>query len=168
METITVPNSVYMDGQWFAAQWAVELVDDSSGELVITATVAGPGAPRVAALRMDMGLASDLRAQAGFVERPAPGGSRVLRYDVAHECNGVRLAELELQQRIDHHTMLATFNDHQEQISSMEKTISSLHEHQVLDARQMHGLANRVDALEYTVGNLQRLAQAVHGPEAGL
>lgn len=29
-------------------------------------------------------------------------------------------------------------------------------------------LARRVDALEYTVRNLQRLAQQTHGPEAGL
>ena len=57
-----------------------------------------------------------------LVEQPAPDGSRVLSYDVAHECNGVRLAELE----------------------------------------------RRMDAMEYTVRNLQRLAQGVHGPEAGL
>jgi hypothetical protein len=29
-------------------------------------------------------------------------------------------------------------------------------------------LARRVETLEYTVRNLQRLAQSVHGPEAGL
>ncbi len=29
-------------------------------------------------------------------------------------------------------------------------------------------LARRVDGLEHTVRNLQRLAQSVHGPEAGL
>ena len=113
----------------------------------------------------DLALAEAQRivAERRLVKQPAPSGGRALAYDVAHECNGVRLAEL-------------------------ERMISSLHEHQVLDARRVEVLENRldrvitfaasdqahkdlakqVDALEYTVRNLQRLAQNVHGPEAGL
>lgn len=42
MNAINAPASVYVDGQWLDAQWMVEVMDDDSGELVITATVAGP------------------------------------------------------------------------------------------------------------------------------
>lgn len=75
MDAISVEQSVYLDGQWLDALWMVETVDGESGEMVITATVAGPGAPHVAALRMDMELVRQLRAGAGFVEaRPEPEG----------------------------------------------------------------------------------------------
>lgn len=68
MNAINAPQSVYVDGQWLDAQWLVETVDGASGEMVITATVLedGQGAPVVAALRMDMGLARGLRLQAGL------------------------------------------------------------------------------------------------------
>lgn len=97
MESITVPQSVFVDGQWATAHWMVECVDGESGELVITATVTGPGAPRVTALRMDMGLASELRRMAGFVEQPAPEGSRVLCYD----CRTTEQRLALLEQRLD-------------------------------------------------------------------
>jgi hypothetical protein len=38
----------------------------------------------------------------------------------------------------------------------------------VVNSHTVDALARRVDALEYTVRNLQRLAQQTHGPEAGL
>lgn len=66
MDTVTVPNSVYVDGQWATAHWMAEVVDEATGELVITATVAGEGAPHVAALRMDATLVRDLRRMVGF------------------------------------------------------------------------------------------------------
>jgi hypothetical protein len=116
MDTLMVPSSVYIDGQWHAAHWAVEVVDESSGELVITATVAGPGAPRVAALRMDMDLAQRLRAAAGFGEGPAPDGSRVLVAD--YDCR------------------------------TTEDRLNALEQQAVIDRRQLHALASRVDVLE--------------------
>ena len=57
MDKIDVPGSVWLDGQWFDAQWLIETVDEIAGEKVITATVdGGPSAPRVAALRIDVEL----------------------------------------------------------------------------------------------------------------
>lgn len=70
METVTVPNSVYIEGQWFAAHWAAEVVDDDSGELVLTATVDG-SAPRVTALKLEMETVGALRRAAGF-DGPLP------------------------------------------------------------------------------------------------
>jgi hypothetical protein len=60
----------------------------------------------------------------------------VQTYDVAHECNGVRLMGIERRQ-------------------DMQATL-------------INELILRLAALEYTVRALQRLAQNVHGPEAGL
>ncbi len=66
--SITAPDSVFFRGQWHAATWLAEVVDESTGELVLTATVLedGQGAPVVAALRMSMELARGLRLQAGL------------------------------------------------------------------------------------------------------
>lgn len=55
---------------------------------------------------------------------PLPG------YDVAHECNGVRLAEIERR------------------LEELGKIISSLHEHQVLDARRVEKLEGKLAAFE--------------------
>jgi hypothetical protein len=73
-------------------------------------------------------------------EQPAPDGSRVLCYDVEHECNGVRLAEMEC----------------------------ALENERTMRRGDVERLTKRIDALEYTVRNLQRLIQQTHGPEAGL
>lgn len=65
--SITAPDSVFFRGQWHAATWLAEVVDESTGELIITATLAGAERePVVTALRMDMGLARGLRLQAGL------------------------------------------------------------------------------------------------------
>lgn len=64
MDPITVPNSVYIDGQWHAATWLAEIVDDSTGELIITATIEDPA--RVAALSLTNDMLRALRTQAGF------------------------------------------------------------------------------------------------------
>lgn len=72
MDAIYSRQSVYLDGRWMDARWMVETLDGETGEMVITATVIGEGAPVVAALRMDMGLAARLREAAGF-EGARPG-----------------------------------------------------------------------------------------------
>lgn len=64
--SLTVANSLFIDGQWFTAQWMGEVADPETGELVITATVKGPGPCRVAALRLGMETVRDLRATMGF------------------------------------------------------------------------------------------------------
>lgn len=61
---LTIPNSVYIDGQWFAATWLAEIADQTTGELIITATIKDPA--RVAALRLTNDMMSDLRTQAGL------------------------------------------------------------------------------------------------------
>ena len=101
IDTVTVPKSFYWHGIWQAARWAVKVVDEEKGDVLLMAYLSEAvhdGQENViAALRLGMDDVARLRALAGFGERPAPEGSRVPRYDVAHECNGVRLAELESQ-----------------------------------------------------------------------
>lgn len=82
---ITIPNSVYIDGQWATATWLAEIADPATGELIITATINQP--TRVAALRMNMDLARRLRAMA-MQQMPEPG---------CYDCRttGERLAALE-------------------------------------------------------------------------
>lgn len=113
MNAINAPQSVYVDGQWLDAQWLVETVDGASGEMVITATVIGEGAPVVTALRMNMDLARQLRAMAGFVP-----GETLEADEPCYDCRttGERIADLRRE--------LA------------------------MQAQLMHGLANRLDALE--------------------
>ena len=85
--------------------------------------------------------AQRIAAERRLVEGPAPAGSRVLAYDVEHECNGVRLATIERRQwedaetfgeharrldaleraqRVEHRTMHATFNEHQARLEKLE------------------------------------------------
>lgn len=122
MDTITVPSSVFVNGQWATAHWMVDVVDDSTGEMIITATVLpdGQGAPVVAALRMDMGLARELRAMAGFGGEGLDGSDGADGSDEGpcYDCRttGERIADLRRE--------LA------------------------MQAQLMHGLANRLDALE--------------------
>lgn len=61
---ITIPNSVYIDGQWATATWLAEIADPATGELIITATINQP--TRVAALRLTNDMMRDLRIMAGF------------------------------------------------------------------------------------------------------
>lgn len=83
---LTIPNSVYIDGQWFAATWLAEIADPATGELVITATVEQP--TRVAALRLTNDMMSDLRTQAGFTG-PTPS-QRVNRTAPSAPCYDCR------------------------------------------------------------------------------
>jgi predicted nucleic acid-binding Zn-ribbon protein len=62
----------------------------------------------------------------------------VLRYDVAHECNGVRLADIERQ------------------LEELGKIIASLHEHQVLDARWVSKLESKLTETRERFGDLER------------
>ena len=69
MSPITIPSSIFIEGQWFDAHWLAEVVDPATGELVITATTTTQA--RIIALRMTTDLVRDLRTQAGFAT-PAP------------------------------------------------------------------------------------------------
>lgn len=66
---ITIPNSVYIDGQWATATWLAEIADPATGELIITATINQP--TRVAALRLTNDMMRDLRTMAG-ITGPTP------------------------------------------------------------------------------------------------
>jgi len=124
--------------------------------------------------------AQRIAAERRLVEGPAPEGGRALAYDVAHECNGVRLVTIERRQwedaetfgeharrldalktamRGEHRTMHATFNEHQARLDELEREMAT---------GIIYALTKRVEVLEYTVRNLQRIAQSVHGPEAVL
>lgn len=70
MSSITIPQSIFIEGQWFDAHWLAEVVDDATGELVITATTTTQG--RIIALRMTTDLVRQLRVMAGFDAVPKP------------------------------------------------------------------------------------------------
>jgi hypothetical protein len=78
-DSVKAPNSVFIAGKWWPAHWRAEIVNETTGEIVITVTIDVPGlAPQVLALRMDMSLARALRQLAGFVEAPAPTNEEIL------------------------------------------------------------------------------------------
>ena len=104
MDGITVAKSVFVDGQWTDAQWDVACVDGGTGELIITAIVAGRDAPVVTALRMDMETARRLRTMAGFSGTPAAEP-----YDC--RTTGERLQALETEQRLASRTLHAALNE---------------------------------------------------------
>jgi len=130
----------------------------------------------------DLALAEAQRiaAERRLVERPAPEGSRVLAYDVAHECNGVRLAEMEkiisslhehqvldarrveklvLAQQVDHRTMHATFNEHQTRLEALENAPTP-----VADGNWMGRIQKRLDEIE---SKLKKLDKDTAGAEQG-
>lgn len=91
MPTIDAPQSLYIDGQWHDATWAMRSIDGETGELVITA-VLDSNPPLVTALRLDMTLARNLRQLAGFAEE------ELLTAEPRYDCRTLedRLAELEM------------------------------------------------------------------------
>lgn len=210
---ITIPNSVYIDGQWFAATWLAEIADQTTGELIITATVKQP--TRVAALRLTNDMMSDLRIQAGFtgptpVQRAASAAA-----ELAYMRESVQFAADMLfrghqrflnwpHEAIDAEAylrqLLTLGRDNTpdpsnpsapsapcydcrttgDRLASLEKMITSLHEHQVLDARrigrldiatghadsmaeaQINALEQRLDAIEAGMASLKKVITSLH------
>ena len=113
MDGITVAKSVFVDGQWTDAQWDVACVDGGTGELIITAIVAGRDAPVVTALRMDMETARRLREMAGFSAAPS-----VEPYDC--RTTGERLQALETEQRLASRTLHAALNEIERRLDALE------------------------------------------------
>jgi len=162
--SITVPRSVFVNGQWATAHWMADVVDDETGELVITATLAGEGGqgPVVTALRMDMELARQLRAMAlSGAEQAAPcydcrtTGERLTVIERRQEEDAVtfgeharRLTALETAMRSEHRTMHATFNDLESRLADLEEAIQDAIRERIADRQPLHALANRLDALE--------------------
>lgn len=144
METVTVPRSVCIDGEWFAAHWAVQAVDGGSGELLITAAAAG----RDLVLRMDMELARDLRGQAGF-DGPLPVDEA--RAKLAYWRESVEFAE-----------RLAVLEDRLQILSdTMRRIVASI------DGR-LDALEAELETLNEDLETLERQAQGISGVDAGL
>lgn len=168
METVTVPRSVCIDGEWFAAHWAVQAVDGGSGELLITASAAG----RDLVLRMGMDLVRDLRGQAGF---DGPAAADEARAELAYWRESVEFAVKLLAKGRTAGQNIVTQSGHAEEYlrgllaldgadeadgadGSDEATcydcrttgerIADLRRELAMQAQLMHGLANRLDALE--------------------
>ncbi len=122
MDTITIPQSFLRNDLWQAADWRAQVVNDETGEILLTAVCGND--EEMIGVRLTTESVRQLRELTAFAEanmrrdaeQPAPDG-------VAHECNGVQLAEL-------------------------EKIIASLHEHQVLDARRVEKLEGKLAAFE--------------------
>lgn len=112
-------QSMMVDGRWCDAAWAVEMVDGESGELTISVSQIGVGGKGMA-LRMSMQLARRLRAMAGFGD-----GSDGADGSDCYDCRttGERLTEL-------------------------EEAIQADIQERFADRKQLHSLANRLDALE--------------------
>lgn len=64
-DTITAPDTIFYAGQWRPAHWCPEVVDPSTGELLVSATLASPPY-EVVVLRLTMELVRDLRKLAGL------------------------------------------------------------------------------------------------------
>lgn len=190
MESVTAPNSVFIEGKWFTAEWLVECVDGESGELVITATVTGPGAPRVAALRMSMELARGLRLQAGlppqfqvearrmrarmrYVADVLRSARRMLDTPTVDEVDGLLLhaiGQLRMAdgkdgadgsggECYDCRTTGQRLDALEAVVSEQAMQINGLTHDMTATNRLMHGIANRLDALE----SEQRIAsQTLH------
>lgn len=164
MDAINVPASVWLDGQWLDAAWMVETVDGESGELVITATVAGPGAPRVAALRMGMDLARELRAGAGFVGVDGSGRGAPC-YDCRTTTQRVGDLETRMEQAEDTLSVLGGRMENDSdavahRLTNIDVRIIHLH-HRIRDVeRTSHTLDDA------TAGQVARLIERVEALEA--
>jgi hypothetical protein len=145
---------MWLDGQWLDAAWMVETVDGESGELVITATVAGPGAPRVAALRMDMGLARELRAGAGFVGGEMDGDGRDGRGAPCYDCRTTTQRVGDLETRME---------QAEEELSILSGRIDNngdalVHRLDALERAEGKGNLVWVDRVEQRLAELERAA----------
>lgn len=96
MDTVTASNSVFVNGQWATAHWHAEVVDEATGDLVITAVLASDaGGPVVSALRMTSDLVRELRVMAGLEEAATYGAmdegadARMAEIDAAVDRVGV-------------------------------------------------------------------------------
>ena len=138
MDGITVAKSVFVDGQWTDAQWDVACVDGGTGELIITAIVAGRDAPVVTALRMDMETARHLRTMAGFSGTPAAEP-----YDC--RTTGERLNALEAEQRLASRALHAALNN------EIERRLAAL------EAAATPAIANRewMTATEWVLNQIE-------------
>lgn len=171
--SITVPGSVFVNGQWATAYWMADVVDDETGELVITATLAGEGGqgPVVTALRMDMGLARRLRAMAlSGAEQPCydcrTNGERLATIERGQEEDAVtfgehlrRLLALETAMRSEHKTMHDTFNLHHDRMAALEAaTLPAMANREWMDEveRQLAALGARLTAQAQQVQEFDR------------
>jgi len=119
------------------------VVDESTGELVITATLAGVGdqGPVVTALRMDMALAQQLRAMAGFFkgEHLVDGSGGSDCYDC--RTTGERLAVQEDRLQILSDTMRRIVAEIDQRLYDEEKA-TALHN------QRLNAITKRLEALE--------------------
>lgn len=189
--SITAPDSVFFRGQWHAATWLAEVVDESTGELIITATLAGAERePVVTALRMDMALARGLRLQAGlppqfqvearrmrarmrYVADVLRSARRMLDTPTVDEVDGLLLhaiGQLRMAdgkdgadgsggECYDCRTTGQRLQALEAVVSEQAMQINGLTHDMTATNRLMHGIANRLDALE----SEQRIAsQTLH------
>jgi hypothetical protein len=127
LETVRIPTSFYYDGLWQAADWSATVTDETTGQVLLTVILQQDGHPApLAAVRLGMDDVAKLRQLAGF---------------------GRGCAQAEEQRRYDCRTT-------KEHLESLERTVTSLHEHQVLDARRVEKLESSVSNLDSCVKNL--------------
>jgi len=133
---IDARRSVFVNGEWLDAEWRVETLDGETGEMVITATVMGPGAPVVTALRMSMELAARLREAAGF--------EGALEAEPCYDCRTTteRLEALERRVKADADALAV-------QYARVLENLSTLATRQTL-------LEERVDGLSSWLGKVTR------------
>lgn len=74
MSTITLPRSLFLDGQWHDANWSAEIIDDDSGEILLIAALPGSHSDpaNIVALSLTSSSVRRLRILAGFDDAPAP------------------------------------------------------------------------------------------------
>lgn len=185
MDSITVPRSVFVNGQWATAHWMADVVDESTGELVITATLAGEGGqgPVVTALRMDMDLARRLRTMAmeqtsepGCYDCRTTGERLAVQEDRLQTLSDtMRRIVAEIDQRLDAlealleetTDLVGTLSARQrndevafgDRLSEIERRLATIERRQEEDAATFGQHARRLDGIDEELGDqTQRLS----------
>jgi len=146
-------NSILIDGEWFDGDWQVETVDEETGELQIMVETLAEGARHGLALRMDMALAAELRRMAGFVD------GETLAFEPCYDCRTTEGRVSDVEKRLDLLESRPCFTMHEQQ--RFDDITARLRE-TIERTATLEGRMARIES------KLQRLAQGVHGTEAGL
>lgn len=193
---VSIPLSFYYNGIWQSANWSVGVVNDDTGEIVLSAELpSGDDNGPFAALRLTMADVATLRTLAGFTQ-----SIPVQQSDPSHSSNpselgdvGRRLAALEaavspaianpawmdeVEKRIDALVIEAAkkFSKTEQRLDELEIKAAAAAVH----LAQLPGAVHSIDQFRQRLSTLERLnlasrvlylenrAQGITGPDAGL
>lgn len=165
---ITIHQSFYYNGLWQAANWSARVVDDATGEIVLSAELpSGDNNGPFAALRLTMADVAKLRTLAGFTTNPAPYDCRT---------TGERLAVQEDRLQILSDTMRRIVAEIDQRLTELEEAIQADIRERIADRQQLDALEKRaashairiaqVPSAVKRINDLEQMLQAVKTLEA--